>query len=137
MSDKGEKIVEIVNSYNPETIVEVESPFIKLFGKDILLEIQSEIKDGNQGKEKSDITKLLFDATSQRIRELLSADNFSLLTGAGSSVTLGSVLFAKKELLKIVGSQKNLRLAIIKSMKRIIRLYYNCMKNILKTKIMG
>src|SRR5690554_3382676 len=97
MTAKGEEIVEIVNSYNPETIVKEESPFIKLFGKDILLEIQSEIKDGNQDKEKREIIKLLFDATSQRIRELLRADNFSLLTGAGSSVTLGGVLFSDRK----------------------------------------
>lgn len=98
MSDKGEKLVEIIKSYNPENIEKKESPFIKLFGKDILLEIQSEIKGGNQEKDKREIIKLIFDAISQRIRELLRADNFSLLTGAGSSVNLGGVLFSKKEL---------------------------------------
>ena len=40
MSDKGEEIVEIINSYDPETIEKEESPYIKLFGKDILLGIQ-------------------------------------------------------------------------------------------------
>ncbi len=88
-------IKETVLKYNPDNVIEEDYPAIKLFGKDILLEAQTQF-DNETSEE--DAQKIVFDATSKRIRELLRADNFSILTGAGSSYNHGGVLFSNKEL---------------------------------------
>jgi hypothetical protein len=71
------------------------SCYISIFGKDIIQESKTLIKPNQSNDE---IKKIIFDSISMRIRELFRADNFSILTGAGSSFNIGGVLFSKKEL---------------------------------------
>lgn len=88
-------LIDTIKDYNPDEIVEKELPLISLFGKNILLDVRNQL---NANTDEKQLKKSIFDSTTQRIRELLRADNFSVLTGAGSSFAVGGVLFSEKEL---------------------------------------
>jgi hypothetical protein len=79
-TDETNTTTQLVNNINNHRYPE---PLVKLLGKNIIDEQKDEHVD-------------LFDSISLRLRELLRADNFSILTGAGSSYDSGGVTFSSK-----------------------------------------
>lgn len=85
---KGVSRMEVIDT---ETLPE---HVVRLFGKDALKEVEKE--EGATDEKIKD--EKVCAAASARIRELMKADNFSVLVGAGSSIPLGGKSFAKEYL---------------------------------------
>ena len=100
------KLTELIKNYDLKKINDginsenYPENYLKLFGKDVLWEVKQ-----NSNIVDDDIKELLlrtevFEEISNRLRELMKIDNFSILTGAGSSISVGGVLFNFEQLEK-------------------------------------
>ena len=88
-------IIKLINDHEEATVLDGKGKsLVKIFGKNIFNDLKENIKGMDDSKE-PEAKNLVIDATSQRVRELMRADNFSVLCGAGSSIDLGGVIFSK------------------------------------------
>lgn len=84
-ADSSTENTKMVETFDTVSKIDYPEQFVKVLGKDII----DENKDKKGPNE-------IFDSISLRLRELLRADNFSVLTGAGSSFDSGGVTFSFK-----------------------------------------
>lgn len=92
-------ITKVIVEHDETKVLEDDGkPYLKIFGKSILNEMKELIKDGQNENEQNKLRGILLESISKRVRELMRADNFSVLTGAGSSIVLGGVKFSNSEL---------------------------------------
>ncbi len=91
-------IIELIKEHNESKVLEANGKsFVKIFGKNIFNEVKQHVETLDADKEQ-EAASTVYEAVSLRVRELMRADNFSVLTGAGSSINLGGVTFSKGSL---------------------------------------
>lgn len=92
-------VIKLILEHSEQKSYDEGKQLIKIFGKNVLTELKEVVKEWTEDKKAEAHTRVV-EAISQRVRELMRADNFSVLTGAGSSIDLGGVIFSKSAMEK-------------------------------------